>query len=252
MSYLETFYPEAAYGGFSRVDGTVAFFSRVNALLEPGFTILDVGCGRGEYAEDPVPFRRDMRVLRGKCKTVIGIDVDEAAGTNPYIDQFALINGKVWPVGDEAVDLCVTDHVVEHIADVQGFFSECARVLRPGGYLCIRTPNSRSYVSLAARLVPNRHHARVLGTVQERRKAEDVFPTLYRCNTRGALGRAMTSAGFERCAVYAHEAEPAYLNFSSVMYRLGVIHQRLSPGAIKPVLFAFARKKQSDAASRHA
>lgn len=28
-------YPEYAFGQFTRVDGTVAFFSRVNALLTP-------------------------------------------------------------------------------------------------------------------------------------------------------------------------------------------------------------------------
>lgn len=244
MSNLQTFYPEARYGGFSRVDGTIAFFSRVNAMLQQDFTVLDVGCGRGEFLEDPVPFRRDMRILKGKCKEVVGIDVDEAARTNPYIDRFAAITGDTWPVATGAIDLCVCDHVVEHIDDVHGFFSECARVVKPGGYLCIRTPNSHSYVAVAARLIPNRKHAQVLSTVQERRKAEDVFPTRYRCNTRSALSRTLAREGFTDCVVYSHEAEPSYLNFSRFLYRLGVLHQRLSPSALKPILFAFARRQQ--------
>lgn len=242
MGFLETFYPEAQFGGFSKVDGTIAFFSRVNALLGKEATALDVGCGRGEYADDPVAFRRSLRILKGKCRHVVGIDVDPGAGANPCLDSFELIQGDRWPIADESIDICVCDHVVEHVKDVSGFFSECGRVVKAGGHLCIRTPNANSYVALGARLISNRHHARVLSKVQEGRKAEDVFPTLYRCNTRARLERVLAGAGFGDCVTYAHEAEPSYLSFSKASYWLGVMHQRLSPSCVKPVLFAFARK----------
>jgi SAM-dependent methyltransferase len=243
MSYLETFYPEARYGGFSKVDGTVAFYSRVNALIGKEFRVLDVGCGRGEYADDPVAFRRNLRILKGKCRQVIGIDVDLAASNNPYVDTFELIRNNKWSVADQSIDVCVCDHVVEHIEDIHGFFLECKRVLRSGGYFCIRTPNAHSYIAVASRLIPNKYHARVLSKVQERRKGEDIFPTLYRCNTTRRLTRALTIAGFENCVVYSHEAEPSYLDFSKFFYRLGVIHQHFSPDYVKPALFAFARKR---------
>lgn len=243
MSHLDAYYPEASYGGFSRVDGTIAFFSRVNALLGKELAVLDVGCGRGEYADDPVPFRKTLRILKGKCRQVIGIDKDPVASTNPYIDAFELIQGDRWPIADQSIDVCVCDHVVEHVENVRGFFSECSRVLKNDGYLCIRTPNVYSYIALASRLIPNKYHARVLSKVQERRKAEDVFPTLYRCNTMRQLTRALEAAGFGNSVVYSHEAEPSYLTFSRFFYRLGVIHQRLSPSWLKPVLFAFARKR---------
>lgn len=242
MSYLKSFYPEAEYGGFSRVDGTIAFFSRVDALLGEDLVVLDVGCGRGEYADDPVAFRRNLRILKGKCRKVIGIDVDPRASRNPCVDSFELIRSDSWPIADQSIDICVCDHVVEHVENVRGFFSECGRVLRKGGFLCVRTPNAHSYVALASRLISNKHHAKVLSKVQEGRKSEDVFPTLYRCNTRGKLTQALAAAGFEKCVVYSHEAEPSYLDFSGFFYRLGVIHQRLSPDWMKPVLFAFARK----------
>lgn len=114
------------------------------------------------------------------------------------------------------------------------------RVLRDGGLLCLRTPNSNSYVALIARLVPNRHHASVTRRVQDRRKDEDVFPTLYRCNTRHRLRRMLEHHGFEH-AVYSYEAEPSYLSFSKLAYGLGVLHQRFAPRCVKPALFAFAR-----------
>jgi len=30
---METFYPESRFGGFTQIDGTVAFYSRVQALV---------------------------------------------------------------------------------------------------------------------------------------------------------------------------------------------------------------------------
>ena len=82
MTFKETFYPETRFGGYTDIDGTVAFYHRVNSLLKPSDVVLDVGCGRGEYVDDPVAIRKGLRVLRGKVAKVIGLDVDPAAQTN--------------------------------------------------------------------------------------------------------------------------------------------------------------------------
>jgi hypothetical protein len=105
----------------------------------------------------------------------------------------------------------------------------------------MRTTNGLGYVALAARLVPNRDHSRVLTRVQENRKAEDVFATVYRCNSKGKLFRAMRRHGLDG-VVYGYEAEPKYLAFSKLAYRIGVIYQRLAPRSLRNALFAFARK----------
>jgi SAM-dependent methyltransferase len=243
MNHRERFYPESRFGGFTDIDGTVAFFTRVNALLRPGHTVLDVGCGRGAYDEDPVPLRRGLRILRGKVARVIGIDVDPAAAANPHIDELRLIEGPRWPLENDAVDLIVCDNVLEHVADPAGFFSELRRVLRDGGAVCIRTPNRWSYIALAATLIPDRHHAAVTAAVQESRKEEDVFPTLYRCNSVRRLRAQLRGHGIE-AVVYGYEAEPSYLAFSRLAYGLGVLHQRFAPRGIKPALFAFGRLKK--------
>jgi SAM-dependent methyltransferase len=242
MDYKETYYPESRFGGFSDIDGTIAFYLRVNALIEPSFVILDVGCGRGAYGEDLVKIRRDLRILKGKCKKVIGIDVKKEAQKNPFVDEAHRIEGGHWPVKDESVDLCLSDSVLEHIEDPEIFFSECRRVIKPGGYLCIRTPNLLSYIGLLAKLIPNRFHADVLGKIKEERDKEDVFPTLYHCNTKRKIRSLLDKYGFDHF-VYGYEAEPSYLSFSRFFYLLGVIHQRFAPSIFKPAIFAFARKK---------
>ena len=239
--FITRYYPEARCGGFTEVDGTIPFYLRINELIQPDSAVLDIGCGRAAYADDPVRIRRELRILKGKCKTVIGIDVDVAASDNPFLDRFRLIETEHWPVDDESVDLSVCDYVLEHIRDVPVFFGQAHRVLRKGGYLCIRTPNTLSYFVMASRLIPDGLHARVLSRVQDGRHEEDVFPKYYRCNRMGKLRKTLSEAGFDG-VVWAHEAEPSYLAFSRWSYAFGVFLHRLLPRWLNSSLIAFGRK----------
>lgn len=45
--YLAAFYPEARFGGFSGIDGTVAFYTCINALPEPDYVVVGFGCRLG-------------------------------------------------------------------------------------------------------------------------------------------------------------------------------------------------------------
>jgi SAM-dependent methyltransferase len=240
--YVERWYPEVNIGGYTHVDGIVVFYTRVNSVLEPSSVVLDLGCGRGAASEDPLAWRRELQTFRGKCARVIGADVDPAAAENPRIDEFCLIENGRLSLSDESVDICFSDAVLEHVADVELFLAECGRVLKPAGYLFVRTPNAWNYASIAARLIPNRLHKTVLTRVQPGRKEEDIFPTLYRCNTRRRLLAALDRHGFD-AVVQMHEPNPAYLSFSRLTYALGVFHQRYAPHAIRRTLLAYARKR---------
>jgi SAM-dependent methyltransferase len=237
------YYPESRFGGYTDLDGTVLFHSRVNSLVRPADVVVDIGCGRGQHRDDPVELRRRLKTLRGKCQRVIGIDVDPNARDNPFVDEFRLIPMATmeFPVAAETADLCVSDYVLEHVRDPAKFLSECHRILKPGGYLCLRTTNVASYVGLAALLTPNRLHARIVEWAQRGREAKDVFPTQYRANTRRRLARALLNAGFDHC-VYAHDPEPSYLSRWPAAYFLGVMSQRYAPRAFGPALFAFGRR----------
>jgi SAM-dependent methyltransferase len=235
-------YPEARFGGFSDVDQMVLFYTRVRALLQPSFTVLDIGCGRGRHADGQRPaIQRQLRSFDGLCRLVIGIDLDPAARANPLVDEFRLITPeKPWPLADASVDLAISDYMLEHVEDPDAFFAECRRVIRPGGYLCMRTTNAMSYFGLAARLIPNRVHARIVQRtyVQHRQATASAF---YRCNTVGAIRRALDRHGFDHC-VYGYQSDPAHFGFSRVLYTLGVLHQRYAPRWIRTSIFVFAQR----------
>ena len=238
--YITSFYPESKFGGFTDVDGTIAFYSRVNALLAAPSVVLDFGCGRGSYQQDAVPFRLQLRVVKGKVARVIGLDVDPTAQENPFVDDFRLLRpGQAWPVEAGSIDLVLSDYVLEHLPDPEQFFAESMRALRRGGNLCIRTPNVLSYFGVISWLVPTKHRDRFLGVAQPDR--EEAFPTLYRCNTIWRLRRVMAKHGFDH-VVYGYEAEPSYLNFSKFFYALGVLHQKLAPKMFRLNIFAFGRR----------
>ena len=243
MNSKERFYPETRFGGFTDIDGTVAFFNRINSLIDSSSVVLDVGCGRGAYSEDSVPLRRNLRILQGKVAKIIGIDVDQDAQNNPFIDEFHLLKNSSWPIDSNSIDLIVCDNVLEHIENPDQLFMEIHRVLKDGGFLCIRTPNRWSYIAIAATLIPNKHHSKVISVVQKGRQEEDVFPTVYKCNSIGKLKSIMKKNGFD-CIVYGYEAEPSYLSFSKIAYFFGVLHQRFAPEVLKPAIFAFGKIKK--------
>jgi SAM-dependent methyltransferase len=237
------FHPEDDFGGFTELDGAIRFYARVRELLPADGVALDIGCGRGTQAEDPVHIRRDLRILRGHCRKVIGIDVDRVGAENQFIDEFRSIGPDLkWPVADGTVDLALADFVVEHVADPDGFFSEAARAVKPGGYLCIRTINVHSYLGIVSRAVPSRLHASTLKRAQPVRQSQDVFPTVYRCNTRKRLAAALTAHDFD-AAVYTSEDEPAYLTFNPLAYRLGLAHRRFAPRGMLIGLVAWGRRR---------
>ncbi len=238
--YQSIYYPESRFGGFTDIDGTICFYNRVNALLKPEFVVIDFGCGRGSYKDDRVTLRKNLRILRGKVRKVIGLDVDKWAEENPFIDEFRLLETVEWPLGDNCADLCLSDSVMEHLQRPEMFFSECKRVLKNGGFLCIRTSNLWNYVSIFGKLVPERWHPVLLSKVQNGRKEIDVFRKFYRCNTIPKIRALLNRFGFDH-VVYGYEAEPSYLSFSRIGYWLGTLHQRFAPGFIRPTIFVFAR-----------
>jgi len=241
MNFKNIYYPESRISGFTDVDGTIAFYSHVNGLIKPGSIVLDIGCGRGAYQGDPIPFRKNLRVLKGKCEKIIGIDIDLNAAENPFLNEFRQITSSTWPIENESIDLCICDYVLEHIADPGNFFIQIDRILKPGGIVCIRTSNILSYVGLFSKTSWPGSHLQILRKVKENLSESDIFPTFYKCNTVRKIQKQFDRLNFNH-TVFGYEAEPGYLAFSRFAYFLGVLHQRHAPSLFKVGIHAFGVK----------
>jgi SAM-dependent methyltransferase len=237
-------YQEFPAGFYSRQDCTVAFFTRVHSLLDENTVLLNLGAGRGRAAMlEPSPFRRKLQLMRGRVKRVIGIDVDEAVKTNPDVDEAHVIDPfGAWPIEAESIDVILCDHVLEHVEDPDPFIREIHRVLKPGGWLCARTPAKWGYIGLGARLIPNSLHVNVLKRLQPNRKAEDVFPVVYRLNSFTALNRFFSSARWRNCT-YGYNGVPSYHGNNAVLFRLIQIWCWLMPERMSAKYHIFIHKK---------
>jgi SAM-dependent methyltransferase len=205
--------------------------------------VLDLGAGRGRGAvDDAVDYRRQLRVLRGKCQRVIGVDVDPAVRDNPGLDDAHVIgpNARL-PLHDASVDLVVSDMTFEHIDQPQYIADELSRVLRPGGWICARTPNRWGYIGVGANLIPNRWHVALLKFLQPQRKAADVFPTTYKINTKHALRRYFPTDVYEH-HTYGHAPEPAYFADVELAWSVVLLLDRITPEYMAPFWLIFLHK----------
>lgn len=243
---LVKFYPEAAVGGFSQVDGVIEFYTRVNALVDADSRVLDFGAGRAWWTSEPVPpMSRHLRMLRGRVKEVVGTDVDSAVLSNPSLDTAHVTElGEPLPFDDNGFDLVVSDYVLEHVNhdDAVDVANDIMRVVKPGGWLAARTPNKWGYIGVGARLIPNRLHVALLKILQPQREAEDVFPVRYAMNTRRRLSRLFEG---HDVYVYGHKSEPAYFGRSTIAWRLATFIGWLTPRSLAPTLMVFVHKRES-------
>jgi SAM-dependent methyltransferase len=236
------FYPEIQVAGFSHVDGTISFYTPIAAVLKPEHRLLDFGAGRGEpISDDPVAFRAAIQNFKGRVAHVEGVDPDPVVMKNPYLDHATVVPvGGRLPFDDNSFDIIVSRSVFEHVDTPELTATDLMRVLKPGGWLFALTPNRWGYIAIAARMVPNRLHVKMLERVQPDRKAEDVFPTRYKMNTIGALRRLFGGQGHVyvcRCS-----AEPAYHFNNVVVFALFKFLHKLLPNAMATTLNVAVRK----------
>ena len=230
-------------GGYAPLDGTVEFYGRINAVLQPHFIVADLGAGRGAWVDDDsAAYRRALRTLKGKVAEVIGLDVDPAVLANPSTDRNLLIENGRLPLEDASIDVVIADYVLEHVDDPVALERELFRVVKPGGLFCARTPHAANYASLASRLLGSHLQRRVVQRLQPSRQVRDIFATRYRCNTLTEIGRVWPAERW-RDYSYVYAAEPSYHAGSRILYRVWSLVHRLAPRPLVGNIFLFKVKQ---------
>jgi SAM-dependent methyltransferase len=190
----------------------------IRKYLRPGQRLLDAGCGR--YLKFCREFEHEAQV--------VGIDLGPTLGTHNQGFPFG-VRGDLGslPFPSCHFDMVISRSVVEHLADPLRVFREFHRVLKPGGKVVIITPNKYDYVSILAAITPYWLHRRLVGKIFQVPE-DDIFPTLYRANTLSAMGNTMRTARLTECELGTINHYPAYLMFSPVLFRLGVLYERIT------------------------
>lgn len=101
-----------------------------------GATILDVGCGRGEFINGFMTCGLDSY---GIDREPTGSKVDKNV-----VIKYADFEKGAFPFKDDYFDVVFSKSVIEHLFDPSTFISECYRVLKPGGRIIVMTPDWKS------------------------------------------------------------------------------------------------------------
>jgi len=133
---------------------------------EPGDRTLDAGCGEGRVARD----------LRARGHRVVGVDLSptlvrlaqeaDAAGEYVVGDLVRL------PFPDASFDLAIAFNSLMNVDDMQGAVAEAARVLVPGGRLCVCVTHPLNDAGGFESKEPDAHFV-VTGSYFDRREIED-------------------------------------------------------------------------------
>lgn len=108
-----------------------------------GKKVLDYGCGSG-YG---------TALISDACAHITGIDISAEAivhakshfsAENLSFLQIEQVEKAPLPFPDASFDVVLSFQVIEHVADVPAYLQEIYRVLSPGGYVLIATPDRSS------------------------------------------------------------------------------------------------------------
>ncbi len=144
--------------GYAETPGVGTFDEHQQALvwrllgdvdIRPDSTVLDVGCGIG----GPIGWMAE----RYRPRRAIGLEYCQSsaqAAEERYRHQehrpsFLQGDAHCLPLADESVDVIFNLESALHYANKQAFLSECRRVLRPGGTLCLGDITTRTKVMFA-------------------------------------------------------------------------------------------------------
>lgn len=149
--------------------------------------LVDVGCGSLGLLG-----RRNGRLQDLQADSV-GIDIDrQSLATNRSVGHRLCASCYSLPLQDNSVDIVVCRWVFEHLEHPEKALQEFSRVLRPGGFLYVKTPNLLNYAMVISWLTPTAFHNAFLSKSGMREN----IPTFYRANTSHRLSRLAAKTGF--------------------------------------------------------
>lgn len=128
---IETFRQRDDFGPF---DSNIQFVEQTGVLSRQA-KILEIGSGKGRLLNHFFKQGYDIR----------GVELNQAyiAASRELFGELPLsaVDSEKLPATDGSLDIVMSFDVFEHIPDIDGHLREVNRVLKPGGYYLVQTPN---------------------------------------------------------------------------------------------------------------
>lgn len=116
--------------------------------VNPGAWLLDCGCREGLNTTELAQI--------AQARKVIGLDYNlkvlKQASARGIIPLQADLNHSI-PLTNSSLDVIIATDVLEHLVEPYAFVGEMYRVLKPGGYIILDTPNLASWHNIFALLI---------------------------------------------------------------------------------------------------
>lgn len=114
--------------------------------VEPGMSVLDVGCGQGRHSYEALRRGGDVTAFDlneddlAEVSTMFG--AMDAEGQVPASGAYRTVAGdaRQMPFDDASFDRVIASEVLEHIVDDESAMAEIARVTKPGGLVAVTVP----------------------------------------------------------------------------------------------------------------
>ena len=169
------------------------------AGLRAGMRVLDVATGTGLVA-------REAKRIVGESGLIVG--VDPSSGMRRLAEAGVGIEtregtAEALPAADSSFDFVAMGYALRHLSGLRAAFGEFARVLRPGGRVCIleiTRPRSRlGRVLVRAQLSAVPRVARMVrrGPARTAELWRYYWDTIDRCVPPSAVVETLAQAGFE-------------------------------------------------------
>jgi SAM-dependent methyltransferase len=134
MALYVTPVPASVSTEFGNLDANLRFLQDTG-LVRPSLRALEIGCGGGSL----------LHKLKTSGLDIIGVETSPERIEESHRAYGPLpiqhISGSSLPFPDECFDMVLSFDVFEHIPDSDAHLAEVRRVLKPGGWYLLQTPN---------------------------------------------------------------------------------------------------------------
>ncbi|PIR43329.1 hypothetical protein COV24_03325 [candidate division WWE3 bacterium CG10_big_fil_rev_8_21_14_0_10_32_10] len=205
----QNFYKRLFKKNYPRWDDSMVLLTKLfSKYAKNKSSILDAGCGNGNWIIDELPHKFNRKV---------GIDVNkQVVRKNTTLEKIIYGGIDKMPFEDKEFDNVVSLWVLEHVKNPDKVFAEISRVLKNEGYFGFVTPNKNYFLILLKQLFSQTLNNAVVEKFYGR-KHIDIFPTFYMSNNLKEIGEIANKNGFK--IVYLKENfDPSYTSFNSLSF----------------------------------